>query len=357
MIHVDGSFGEGGGQIIRNAVTLTCLLRKKVEVVKIRAGRPNPGLASQHLESILAMLRLTGASSTTKFGKGITEFNIDAREISLPSGGVTTTIDLKTAGSINLSIQCILPYLLTLKSPSIIEILGGTHVMKAPNVDYMNYVFLPTMKHFLGYNLELEMTRAGYFPRGGGRVELKVNPITQGFNSFNITQRGKLLQKNVILNLESTKISPEACIQRMFLFGRGDKGNIKVNNVNYTSVEYFLRFENAYAGFYYLLPDRMKIDPFNPVQVFEAIEKVEKDVNQFFESSLAAVDSFMQDQLIIYMTLAKLSHPNQVSQFRTIGPLTDHTQSAIHISEKFTGLKFNIETEHHQSSETCLISL
>jgi RNA 3'-terminal phosphate cyclase (ATP) len=354
VVLVDGSFGEGGGQIIRNAVTLTILLRKKVEVIRIRAGRPNPGLASQHLESILAMLRLTGATTTRTLQKGSTEFDIDARAVRLGSEGVNTTIDLKTAGSITLSIQCLLPYLLSLKAASQLELIGGTHVMKAPNVDYMDRVFLPILTKSLGYSLDLKMTRPGYFPRGGGRVQLRTNP-TPTFNPFIINQRGRLLEKSAILNLVSS-VDPKPIIERLSFFGREDRNNITVNNVTYNSVEYFLRFENSCAGFYYLLPGRPGAAP-TMNEIWRAVEKVEAETCQFMESPSAALDWFMQDQLIIYMTLAKLSNPNQVSQFTTLGPLTDHTMSAIHVAENFTRLKFTIETEKHVRGETCLISL
>jgi len=178
------------------------VLRKKILVQNIRAGRPNPGLASQHLESILALIRISGAqTSSSNLRKGSTEFDLDGRPIPKSSDGISTEIDLVTAGSITLCIQCILPYLLTLRSPSNVRIIGGTHVLKAPNFDYLERVFLPIMNTMMGNEINAKMLRPGYFPRGGGCISLNVNPIPNIFNPVNLIDRGNLVRTHAIINV------------------------------------------------------------------------------------------------------------------------------------------------------------
>jgi len=351
IIDVDGAFGEGGGQIIRNGVTLATILKKKIRVFNIRANRPNPGLASQHYESIRALLQLSGGRSSA-LSKGSTSFDLDPTPISNQSGPATTnqqsetvletTIDLKTAGSVTLCIQGILPYLLTLPNPFKITIIGGTHVLKAPNTDYMDRVFIPTMKS-IGYSFDVDLIRPGYFPRGGGCVTLTApfrgQPALDKFPHFHFNDRGHLLQSNAILNL-----TPPLFDRREGLVSKVrsiDSRSIETRRVSYASVEYFLKYEHAAFGFYRLLEGRPPKPTFD--QVREAIEQVEAEVKGTLTSDEAlSVDTFMQDQLIIYMTLAKLQDGSKSSSFTTSSPLTDHTLSAIHVSQLLTGLKFEV---------------
>lgn len=315
-----------------------------MQVINIRANRPNPGLASQHLESILAMMRISGASCSEKPKKQDTKFDMNGTPVPTEAEGVSTTIDLITAGSVTLCIQCILPYLLKLRSPSNIRVIGGTHVMKAPSFDYLSRVFLPTMKNFVGYDIKATLRNPGYFPRGGGSVDLYVNPSP--FKPFEIVERGKLLRTSVILNI-TDKMKDMIGQFKNQIFS--ETRDIEVRIVTYASVEYLLEFENSYAGFSNLAEGR------NPTanQVFEGITKVQTEMRDFLASS-AALDQWMQDQLIIYMALAKISSPDKVSTIKTVMP-TDHTLSAIHVSQLFTPDKQFVLTEN--SDNTVTISL
>jgi len=119
-----------------------------------------------------------------------------------------------------------------------------------------------------------------------------------------------------------------------------DTRSIEVRNVSYASVEYFWEFEKSRAGFYYLAEGRNPV----PKQIFEGIAQVKKDL-QIFVDSGACVDSFMQDQLIVYMMLAKLQNPSAVSTIATVKP-TDHTTSAIHVSTLFADYRFSIQDKN-----------
>ncbi|XP_021948993.1 RNA 3'-terminal phosphate cyclase [Folsomia candida] len=331
VLVVDGSHGEGGGQIIRNAVTLSCILKRDIKVINIRANRPNPGLASQHLESILAMLRISGATTSLTPKKQDTSFDLNGTSIPRVSSppGVNTNIDLKTAGSCTLCIQCILPFLMTLATPSRVTVIGGTHVMKSPSFDYLQRVFLPTF-NLLGNDVKAWLRAPGYFPRGGGRVELEVNPNGGKFVPFNLTEKGSLVTIEAILNV-TPKLEKHLPEFRRLISEKTPKPRIEFRILSFASVEYFVTCEKSRAGFSYLVEGR---NP-EPDQVFKAITTVQKEVEDFLVSS-AAVDTFLADQLIIYTSLAKLSDPSSAeSRLRTV-TLSDHTTSAIHVAQLFS---------------------
>jgi len=174
MIHIDGSQGEGGGQVLRTALTLASITRKEVRIGNIRAGRPNPGLQPQHLMA---------AKSVRNVCRGTLEgAEPGSRELVFHPGeivGGKYDFDIGTAGSVTLVAQALLPILLGASKESEIRITGGTHVMKSPGYDYFGNVFLPAIR-LMGADVEGRILRPGFYPRGGGRIELKVKPSKLG---------------------------------------------------------------------------------------------------------------------------------------------------------------------------------
>lgn len=170
MIEIDGSYGEGGGQIIRTALTLSAITRKAVRIVNIRANRPNPGLAAQHLTGARAVRSICrGTLSHCEIGS--TELDFEPGEIF----GGKYELDIGTAGSTILVAQTILPILAFASKPGSIKITGGTHVMKNPSYDYFEKVFIPAISLF-GINVKSGLKKSGYYPQGGGEVMLETQP-------------------------------------------------------------------------------------------------------------------------------------------------------------------------------------
>ena len=168
MIVIDGSYGEGGGQILRTAVALSVITGKAVKIVNIRANRPNPGLRPQHLHGILALKELSNAKvKGAQVGSTVLEFvpgEAEAKHIRVP---------IKTAGSITLVLQALLPAMAF--TGGSFEITGGTDVPWSPPVDYLKHVTLFALEK-MGIKASIEIKRRGHYPRGGGLVVGRVEP-------------------------------------------------------------------------------------------------------------------------------------------------------------------------------------
>jgi len=167
-VEIDGSHGEGGGQVLRTAVALSAITGRAVRITKIRAGRPNPGLRPQHLHGILALKELSGARV-----KGA---EVGSAELEFVPGEMRTRrirVPIKTAGSITLVLQALLPAMAFVGGS--FEISGGTDVPWSPPVDYLRHVALFALKK-MGINGEIKVKRRGHYPRGGGLVVGSVEP-------------------------------------------------------------------------------------------------------------------------------------------------------------------------------------
>ena len=170
MIEVDGSHGEGGGQLVRMAVALSALTETPVRVVRIRAGRPTPGLAAQHVTAINAIAALCEAEST---GVAVGATSIEFRPGRLTPGRFS--FDVGTAGSVTLVMQALLPVAAAARAPVHVRLIGGTDVRWSPPIDYFSRVFLADLRT-LGGHVDVEVPRRGYYPRGGGLVDAVVEP-------------------------------------------------------------------------------------------------------------------------------------------------------------------------------------
>lgn len=192
VIEIDGSMGEGGGQILRYSLGFSAVTLKPVRIYNIRAKRSNPGLRPQHLTAVKALQIITDA--VVRGAKvGSMEIYFEPRK--RKPGNYRFNIG--TAGSTTLVIQAILPALLFSKGYSSIEIIGGTDVPWSPPIDYMRYVFMHNLR-FFGIDVEIELRRRGHYPRGGGEVVLRVKPLLRALNPINIVERGKILRINGI---------------------------------------------------------------------------------------------------------------------------------------------------------------
>src|SRR5260370_32976944 len=172
MIEIDGSVGEGGGQVLRTSLALAAVLRREVRIFNIRAGRAEPGLKAQHLTSVRAVAEICSASSK--------RLQIGSAEFVFSPGGIKTgsfRFDVGTAGSVTLVLQTLMPLLHYAPGAVELEITGGTDVRWSPPIDYLRLVTLPLLAK-MGVHASVLVSRRGHFPKGGGIVRLNANPTS-----------------------------------------------------------------------------------------------------------------------------------------------------------------------------------
>ena len=185
-VTIDGSHGEGGGQILRTSLTLSVLTGRPVEVEDIRAGRSKPGLQPQHLASVKAAAAIS-AAEIVGAAVGSTRLRFMPQSAAVPG---TYHFDIGTAGATTLVAQTILLPLSLAGAPSRVTITGGTHVPHAPTAEYLEHVYAQVLsKH--GCQAAVSSPHAGFFPRGGGSVQLAIEPV-QLLQPVTLTERGVL---------------------------------------------------------------------------------------------------------------------------------------------------------------------
>lgn len=170
MISIDGSEGEGGGQVVRNSCALSLVTGQPFHIANIRARRPKPGLMRQHVTAIEAACVISGAECV---GLAVSSSELEFRPGKVLPGEYRFAIG--TAGSTGLVLQTVLMPLALADGPSRLVLEGGTHNMLAPPFDFIERVFLPVIRR-MGPKVEARLVRHGFYPRGGGRIEIDITP-------------------------------------------------------------------------------------------------------------------------------------------------------------------------------------
>ena len=171
ILTIDGSQGEGGGQILRTSLALSAITGRPIRIEKIRAGREVPGLRRQHLTCVRAAAAICGAT--------VSEIDVGASELTFRPGpirGGDYRFDVGTAGAATLVAQTVLPALLKADAPSSVTITGGTHVPFAPIWEFFAIAYLPQLRA-MGAEVEAELVRHGFYPAAGGEIRLSIKPF------------------------------------------------------------------------------------------------------------------------------------------------------------------------------------
>lgn len=184
MLQIDGSLGEGGGQVVRSSLALSLLTGRPFRLHDVRGGRDRPGLRRQHLAAVRAAAAVGGAEVD---GDEPGSVEIVFRPGRLRPG--KHSFDVGTAGSAVLVLQTILPPLLTADAPSSLTVEGGTHNPHAPPFDFLDQAFLPPLRR-MGAEVDATLERPGFYPAGGGRLVADVRPV-EGLDPLVLEERGR----------------------------------------------------------------------------------------------------------------------------------------------------------------------
>ncbi len=321
-IILDGSTGEGGGQILRSALSLSAITGKPFRLDNIRAGRKRPGLMRQHLTCVQAAASICGAKTS--------DVTVGSKALDFTPNEIRASYDtfaIGTAGSTTLLLQTVLPVLLHADEASEVRLTGGTHAVKAPCFEYVDEIFLPRIAE-MGAKADLKLERAGFFPAGGGRLKLQVEPSKlmpcewHESDAKKVTSAEVLSTKGIPDSVATKELRP---VQTAFSLQPED---LLKREVSDTACEGNVLIIRAQQSLTFAFGDRGK----RSQQVArEAIREMKRYLH-----SAAPVDEHLADQLLLPLALAG-------GGGLTATALTPHFHSNVEVIEKFLPVK--VETE------------
>lgn len=337
MLKLDGSEGEGGGQILRSALALSIVTGRPVHFEKIRAGRPKSGLLRQHLTAVLAAGKICDAE--------IEGAHLGSQELKFTPGKAQAgdyTFAIGSAGSTSLVLQTVLLPLLLAGSPSSVAFEGGTHNTHAPPFDFVARAFIPLINR-MGPHVELKLERHGFYPAGGGRVVANIQPIDR-LQPLHLAPRGSTTyrmatalsaalpqdigDRELAVVTEQLHWPPE-CVRRWHLpraLGQGNVLLLEISDGETTEVV---------TGF----GER-------GVRAEVVASMAVQEMREFLESG-AAVGQHLADQLLLPMALAG------GGSYTTL-PLTLHSTTNISTIQKFLDVGIAV-TE--QDDRSCRVTM
>jgi RNA 3'-terminal phosphate cyclase (ATP) len=327
MLTIDGSYGEGGGQILRSALALALITQRPFRITAIRARRLRPGLMRQHLTAVNAAAGV-GSAEVCGAALGSKELTFAPRQ--LRPGAYA--FDVGTAGSTTLVLQTVLPALLLATAPSSLVLEGGTHNPNAPPFDFLEKVFLPLINR-MGPSVAASLERPGFFPAGGGKCSFAVRP-GGGLAALELSERGPVRHKRARVmiarlprhiaqrELETIRALPglndaEAEIEETTSSrGPGNVVTIEIESEHIT--ELFTGFGQR------------------GVRAETVAENVGRAAQGYLDAKVP-VGEHLADQLLLPLALAG------GGGFRT-QRLTRHAETNLHVIDRFLGRR--IEAEH-----------
>ncbi len=328
MIEIDGAHGEGGGQILRTAISLSAVLAEPVRIFNIRQGRPNPGMSAQHVASIAAVAGLSGAD--------VDGLRAGSREVVFRPGtipGGDFDFDVGTAGSISLVLQsCILPALHA-AGRTTISVSGGTDVKWAPQIDYLGLVHLPLIG-LAGARADLHVERRGFYPEGGGRVSLDIEPATvlpldlerrKGTPDIEGVVCSQNLPEDVTTRMKHAALKRMVGLERVRL-----RSDVSSGRSRGAGIVISARFENTVLGAARLGEKGVRAEVLGDECASDLLGVLSTD---------ATVDQHSLDQVLPFMALAD-GRSKVVAQ-----GLTPHAETNIWVIERFLGEKFSVEED------------
>jgi len=328
MLTIDGSSGEGGGQILRTALSLSMFTGKPFRIEQIRAKRPKPGLLRQHLTAVRAAAEI---SSATVSGAEIRSGTLTFSPGVIRSGEFAFAVG--TAGSATLVLQTVLPALITTRAPSELVLEGGTHNPGAPPFDFLEKSFIPLINK-MGPRIAVQLERPGFYPAGGGRLSVSITPAQQ-LSPLEILKKGAIRNvttRAIIANLPRSIAEREVkLISRLLSLSEESpmieeiSGAPGPGNVAMVEIELDDHTE-VFTGFGEL-----------GVRAEAVATKVVQEARSYLASG-APVGKYLADQLLVPMAIAGSG------RFRT-GPLSRHAATNVEVIRQFLNLDIAVTEE------------
>lgn len=321
FLKIDGSFGEGGGQIIRSAITLSAITKKPIRLENIRKNRKKDGLRPQHLTAIKLLGNICNAEiKGNEIGSTFVEFiphEIEDRILEENVG---------TAGSISLIMQVLIPAVSFCKKKLDLSITGGTDVAWSPTADYTKQVLTEAYSR-MGINFSMEIKKRGYYPKGNGLIDLDISPCKK-LQPINLKKRNT---KEVKLFCSYSKISKEVIddrIQSIYKKIEEKKFQIKTTVTNENALD---------AGSSLLI---MSSDDDSIIGIDSLFDKkiqgFKPEIHEEFINSKFSVDEHLSDMLVLPASLT-----NEMSIFQ-VKKISSHLETNLYVTSKMTGCKYGI---------------
>lgn len=337
VIDIDGSFGEGGGQVIRTSIALAALYGKAVRISRIRAKRPNPGLQAQHVTALKSVAAICdGEIEGLQIRSPIVTFAPRTRL------GGAFRFDIGTAGSVTLVLQALMPAAIFAPEPVNVHLTGGTDVKWSPSIDYLRKVVLPNLS-LLGYDTEIVLRRRGHYPRGGGQVSMAIRNVG-AVKPVQLNDRGEV---GKIEGISHCVKLPSHVAQRQASVAQSRLAELDYTDVN-ISLETYPPNNDPHLGpgsgiaVYSTTSSGAVIGADALGERGKAAEKVGAEAAEKLHSEItrnSPLDRHMADIIIPYLAVAKGKSEVTVSE------LTMHALTNIKITELISGVKFEVAGE------------
>lgn len=324
VITLDGSLGEGGGQVLRTALSLSLVTGKEFCIANIRANRKKPGLQNQHLQAVNAAAAVGQAE--------VEGAALNSRQLTFRPRGITHGdfhFAAGTAGSTTLILQTVLPALALAAGPSALVLEGGTHNPMAPPFDFLAKTFLPLFNR-MGPTVKAKLDRYGFYPAGGGKLRVTIEPVERP-ERLDLLNRGNIVScrcRALVANLPEHIGERELKVLKRKLPLQPDRAEIEIPKSHGMGNVLLVEIESAnvtevFVGF-----------GEKGVRAEIVADRLAKDVTRYVEADVPAGEH-LADQLLLPMTLAG------GGSFVTL-PLSQHALTNIEVIKQFLPVEVKV---------------
>ncbi|MGA9523931.1 MAG: RNA 3'-terminal phosphate cyclase [Myxococcaceae bacterium] len=337
MVELDGSQGEGGGQILRTALTLSLITGRPFEITHIRANRRPPGLRPQHLACVRGAEAISGGRSEGA--------HVDADHLVFEPGATRAgdyELDVGSAGSTPLLLQCLF-FPLALAGGGSLLLRGGTHLPHSPTYHYLSWIWAPTMAAY-GLGIDLQLRYAGFYPQGGGELRAAIPPPGEPPSVVDLPARGTLRDVHVTsfvggLPFQIAERQAKAAVSSLREHGiNGEAEKLPLPTMRSVGTTVFVRaqFENTAAGFSALGERGRRAEEVGGDAAAQMID---------FMQSAGALDEHLADQILIPAALlaaGRLGSGTPGETLFTTSRVTNHLTTNATVLEQFLPIRIEV---------------